>query len=283
MPSLENHFEGENGSVKRAERSGISKRILAEETGVASRFCEVVEDFGGVAFGFDGGPDGFDFAGFADEERAADDAHEFAPHELLLLPDAEGGDGFVVGVAEQGEIKFEFGPEQGLRFDRVGAGAEDGYFELVELLFCVTKLGRLDDSTGGVGFGEEEEDDALALEVLERDGLVFVGLQAERGGFVAGLEHGNELFESLAENGQGAGAPRFSRPLSKSRRKCHRTSSIFGEEERIECNVCGAAGLIPRVRRPSKEPRRPRSRSIHPIHVPWPPSTRLGECPITKV
>ena len=29
---------------------------------------EVVEDFGGVAFGFDGGPDGFDFAVFADEK-----------------------------------------------------------------------------------------------------------------------------------------------------------------------------------------------------------------------
>lgn len=77
---------------------------------------EVLQDFGGVAFGFDGGPDGFDFAGFADEERAADDAHELASHELLLLPGAVGGDGFVVGIAEQRKIEFEFGLEQGLCF-----------------------------------------------------------------------------------------------------------------------------------------------------------------------
>ena len=150
----------------------------------------MLQNLRGVAFGFDGGPNGFDFAGFADEERAADDAHEFASHELLLLPGAVGGDGFVIGVAEQGEIEFEFGLEQRLRFDRVSARAEDGHLELVELLFCVAKLGRFDDSTGCVGFGEEKEEDALALKVLESDSLVFVGLQAECGGLVAGLEHG---------------------------------------------------------------------------------------------
>jgi hypothetical protein len=53
-----------------------------------------------VAFGFDGGPDGLDFAGFADEERTADDAHELAAHELLLLPGAVGFDGFVAWIAE---------------------------------------------------------------------------------------------------------------------------------------------------------------------------------------
>ncbi len=154
---------------------------------------EVSQDLGGVAFGFDGGPDGFDFAGFADEERAAHNAHEFASHELFLLPGAVGFDGFVIGIAEQREIEFEFGPEQRLRFDGVGARAEDGHFELVELLFCVAKLGRFDDSTGGVGFGEEEKKDAFALEILERNRLVFVGLEAERRSFVAGLEHENSL------------------------------------------------------------------------------------------
>jgi len=160
----------------------------------------VVENFGGVAFGFDGGPDGFDFAGFADKKRAADDAHEFASHELLLLPGAIGFDGFVIGIAEQREIEFVFDFEDGLASDRIGACGKDGHFESVELLFCVAKLGRFDDSTGGVGFGEEEKQDALTLEVLERDGFVFVGLETERWGFVAGLEHegGKILAESWA-------------------------------------------------------------------------------------
>ena len=67
---------------------------------------ESLEDFGGVALGFDERPDLFDFAGFADEEGAADDAHEGATHELFFLPGAELLDGFVSGVAEQREIEI---------------------------------------------------------------------------------------------------------------------------------------------------------------------------------
>jgi hypothetical protein len=85
-----------------------------------------VEDFGGVAFGSDEGPDGFDFAGFADEEGAADDAHVGTAHEMFFLPGAEFLDGFVGGVAEQGEIEILLGLEGGLGFDGIGAQAEDG-------------------------------------------------------------------------------------------------------------------------------------------------------------
>ena len=53
-----------------------------------------------MAFGFDGGPDFFDFARFADEEGASDDAHEGAAHELFFLPDAKFLNGFVRGIAE---------------------------------------------------------------------------------------------------------------------------------------------------------------------------------------
>jgi hypothetical protein len=151
----------------------------------------VLEDFGGVAFGFDGGPGGFDFAGFADEERAADDAHEFASHELLLLPGTVGGDGLVIGIAEQGKIEFELRFEGRLGLDGIGAHAEDGDLELIELLFCVAKLGRFDDSTGGIGFREEEKEDAATYKIFESNEFVLVGFEAERRSFVAGLEHGD--------------------------------------------------------------------------------------------
>jgi len=100
-----------------------------------------------VAFGFDQGPDHFDFAGFADQEGAAHDTHEGAAHELFFLPRAELLDGFVAGIAEQGEIEILLGLERGLSFDGVGAHAQNGHAELVEIFFCVTKLGRLDGST----------------------------------------------------------------------------------------------------------------------------------------
>ncbi len=128
-----------------------------------------------MAFGSDERPDFLDFAGFADEEGAADDAHMGAAHEMLFLPDAELLDGFMGGVAEKREIEILLGLEGGLGFDGIGAHAEDGDAEIVEFLFCVTKLGRFDGSTGGVGFGVEEEEDALAGEVLERDVFAFVG------------------------------------------------------------------------------------------------------------
>ncbi len=139
----------------------------------------------------DGGPDFFDFAAFADEEGAAGDAHEFAAHELLSLPRAVGPDGFVIGIAKQREIKLVLGLEPRQGFDGIGAHAEDGDLALIELLFCVTKLGRFDGSTGSVGFGKEEEQDAPTLEVFQRDVFVFVGFEPETGGFVAGLEHEN--------------------------------------------------------------------------------------------
>jgi len=138
-----------------------------------------------VAFGSDEGPEFLNFAGFADEEGTAHDAHESAAHEVFFLPGAELLDGFVGWIAEKREIEILLGLEGGLGFDGIGAHAEDGDAEIVEFLFCVTKLGRFDGSTGGVGFGVEKEEDALAGEVLERDGLAVVGLEAKGGGFGA--------------------------------------------------------------------------------------------------
>ena len=144
-----------------------------------------------MAFGSDEGPEFFDFASLADEKGTADDAHVGAAHELFLMPGAELLDGFVGEVAEQRKIEIVLGLEGGLGIDRIGAHAEDGDAELVELFFCVAKLGRLDRSTGSTGFGVEEEEDALAGEVLERDFFAFVGQLAEGGGFGAYFEHRN--------------------------------------------------------------------------------------------
>jgi len=148
---------------------------------------DALEDGGGVAFGFDEGPDIFDFAGLADEEGAADDAHEGTAHELFFLPGAELCDGLVSGIGEQRKIEIVLGLERGLGFDGVGAHAEDGHTVLVEVFFCVTKLGRFDGSTGGVGLGVEEEEDALALEIRQGDKRVVVGFETEAGSFGAGF------------------------------------------------------------------------------------------------
>jgi len=156
-----------------------------------------------VPFGADERPNDFDSAGLSDEEGAADDAHEFAAHEGLFLPGAESGDGFVIGIAEQWKIETVLLLEGGQGFDGVGAQAEDGNFAPVKLLFCVTKLGRLNGSTGSIGLGIKKEQDTLAFEVLEADASAVVGEEAECGGFFTWFEHGNALPRSLAERGAG--------------------------------------------------------------------------------
>jgi hypothetical protein len=152
-------------------------------------FRDDLEDFGGVAFGSDNGPDFLDFAGFADEDRTADYAHEGATHELFFLPDAKFLNGFATGIAEQREIEPVLFLEGSKGFDGIGAHAENGDVELVELFLCVTKLGRFDGSTRCAGLGEEKEENSLVREVFERDLLPFVGFEAKRGGFGAYFEH----------------------------------------------------------------------------------------------
>jgi hypothetical protein len=90
-----------------------------------------------------------------------------------------------IGIAQQRKIQPVLVPEGGQRFDGIAAGAENRYIELVEMLLCVTKLGRFDRSTRGVGLGEEKEEHALAAKIGKRDVLVVVGFQPEVGSFVA--------------------------------------------------------------------------------------------------
>ena len=136
-----------------------------------------------------------DLAVGADQEGAADDAGEAAAHEFLHAPDAVGFQHLVRRVADQREIQLLFGAEGCQRLFRIGASADDRYPQLVEVLLCVTKLGRFGRSTGSIGFGEEKQDDALAFVGFQRKLAAFVRFQREIRCLVADLEH-----ESPREN-----------------------------------------------------------------------------------
>ena len=161
------------------------------------RLRQDAQNFSRMAFGFDEGPDVFDLPGLADEERAANDAHEFAAHELFLLPRAKLLNGGMCGIAEKREIEILLGLERCLGFNRVGAESQDGDAALVEFFFCVTKLGRFNRSTGSVGFWVEEDQHALSGEVFERELAAVVGGKTEGGSFGAGFKHGNPPWEQM--------------------------------------------------------------------------------------
>jgi hypothetical protein len=155
----------------------------------------VGENFRDVALGFDWIPDLFDFAVGTDQETAADDPFKKAAHEFFPAPRAVGFDHFVRGIAEQWEIELPLVAEflQGLQSIR--AGSEYEHTELIELLFCVAKLGRFDRSTGSIRLRKKEEQDAAAFEVFQRKRLAAVGGECEFGSFVADFEHEIVLLE----------------------------------------------------------------------------------------
>jgi hypothetical protein len=76
-----------------------------------------------------------------------------------------------------------------LGFDGVAAHSEDDHTQLVELFFCVAKLGRFNGSAGSIGLWIKEEHDALAEVVGERDVVARVILQPKCGGFIACFKH----------------------------------------------------------------------------------------------
>ena len=120
-----------------------------------------------MAFGTDRVPDFLDFAVGADQKTAADNSLEQAAHEFLAAPRAVGFDHLMGWIAEQREIKFVLVAEVLQRLHRIGAGPEDGDTQPIELLFCVTKLGRFDRSTRGVRLRKEKEHDPAAFKIFK--------------------------------------------------------------------------------------------------------------------
>jgi hypothetical protein len=79
--------------------------------------------------------------------------------------------------------------EAGKRFFRVGTGTQDRYILFVEVLLCVTKLGRFRRSTWGVGFGEEEQHYPLSLEITQRHIGTRIALKREVRCLVSYFQH----------------------------------------------------------------------------------------------
>ena len=78
------------------------------------------------------------------------------------------------GIADERKIQLLLGAKSRQRFFGVTAGTDDRYSQSVEILLCVTKLGRFGRSTGSVRFGEEEEHDTAAFVGFEREFAAFI-------------------------------------------------------------------------------------------------------------
>jgi hypothetical protein len=76
-----------------------------------------------------------------------------------------------------------------LRFHIVPAASQDGGIQLLELLDCVTKLGRFVDSTRSIRFGVKVENQILSVVIPQRNRLSVVRGYRKLRSFVAFFQH----------------------------------------------------------------------------------------------
>jgi hypothetical protein len=110
-----------------------------------------------------------DHAVRAKNERTALDAHELPSVALAQHPDPVILGDLVVGVGEQRERQAILRLERGLGFYCVWAAPDDGRALALKLIEIVTDFGGFGRSAGGVGPGEEIQDQGPAAEVIQRN------------------------------------------------------------------------------------------------------------------
>lgn len=109
-------------------------------------------------------------------------AFVFPAHELLGTPHAVGGEHIVALVAQHGEGEVVFLHKLLLFLRRISADADDLNAPLRILPEFITESLALGDSAGGIGLGEEPQDQFPALEVAQGHRLSIGIGEGEIGG-----------------------------------------------------------------------------------------------------
>ena len=123
------------------------------------------EYLGCVAFGTDIVPDFLDRSVGVDQKGATHNSQERFPQERLHAARAIRFDGLKFGIAEERKIQLLLGLKLGLRFDGIGATAENDCSEFVKFWLCVAELGRFGDSTGGLSFRKKIKHDPFSAQI----------------------------------------------------------------------------------------------------------------------
>ena len=78
-------------------------------------------------------------------------------------------------ITRQGKVQLVLVTKLLQLFHGIATDTQNSCPELVQFFFGITELVRLARSTGGVGFGEKEKDESLALEGIQRSLVPRVG------------------------------------------------------------------------------------------------------------
>ena len=130
------------------------------------RSFERLQHFLCVALRLNTVPDLLYFSIRPDQRAASDNSFVRATQEFLRSPKSVRFDHFVVRIAQQRKVQFEFFLKPHECFHGIGADSEDLHIQLFELLLRVAKLGRFYVSTGSVRLGIEIEQRSLSFQIF---------------------------------------------------------------------------------------------------------------------
>src|SRR5262249_16104420 len=127
-----------------------------------------------------------------DPHAGADDPHGLLSVHHLLAISAPVFHDFLVGVTEKSERNLEFATEFLVGLAAVGRDAEQDRARLLQILPQVAEAAGFLRSAGRVVLGIEVDEDILALERREGDGIAVLVGKREVGSFLAffDLAHG---------------------------------------------------------------------------------------------
>ena len=114
--------------------------------------------------------------------------HRLAVHILFFQDIKLFANGFVY-ISKEGIREIVLFAELLLRLGRVAGDAEHDGAGVLDFFELVAKAAGLDGAAGRIGFGIEEEDDRLAGEILQMDGLLRVVLERKVGNFVVDFHY----------------------------------------------------------------------------------------------
>jgi hypothetical protein len=128
--------------------------------------------------------------GLRDHAVLIDDVGD-APGVLVFraVAGAVGEADLALGVADEGEGEVELLGEALVLVAGVEADADDLRVLLLVLADEVPEPGTLDGSAGGVGLRIEPENDPLAAQVAQADGVAFVVESIKVGGRISRFQH----------------------------------------------------------------------------------------------
>ena len=110
--------------------------------------------------------DVFDFSVRPDQEGGAGDPHDLLAVHVFLFHYTVSVAYFLVDVGQECVGQLVFFLEFLLFCGRVGGDPEDYGTGLLNFFVCVTKLGRLNGSTRGIGLRIKEQHHGFAAEIL---------------------------------------------------------------------------------------------------------------------